>query len=177
MPTSAERMANLPFKKLSGREYTSTNKAIYEENGTVAFKVKGADVWIEPIPEDPANIDPLVVRKLTLTMTEDTTVAGSLSYKAIKDSQQLGAFVPPRYGQGYTAVLTINGTKILTTHSCGWNFDYESGLLTFLSTPPGTSTRSVVMDFYQYIGKTADDLSHFDAGLGNLIINYSYVTE
>ena len=178
MATATERAADLAFKKLSNREYTSNNKAIYEEAGTVPFKLKGSDIWIEPIPEDPTVLaaDDPVVKKMTINLTEDSTVASSLCYKVIKDGIPQGSFIAPRYGQKYTANLIIDGTKILTTHSCGWNFDYEAGLLTFLASPPGTKSRIVQMELFQYIGKTADDLSRYDSTLGNLIIDYSKVT-
>ena len=56
--------------------------------------------------------------------------------------------VPPKIA------LYINDERVYTTDNCGWLFDYESGILTFLNTPSGDSSRIVRIEAFQYIGPT-----------------------
>jgi len=152
---------DLVFKKVVNRQYTSAVKEWYEENPGIPFKLKGSDVWIDNIPETPPSVDSAVVKGWRITnklqLTKDTTVNNNQGWYAEEGGSKLTGFISPRYGQGYTARLFVQGgAEIPTTHSSGWFFDYESGILTFDSSPPGSAFEIVV---YQYIGSTADDLA------------------
>lgn len=153
--------ADLVFKKIVNRQYTTTAKQWYEENPGVPFKLKGSDVWIDNIPETPPVADSAVVKGFRvankLVLTKDESVNDNKGWFAEVDGSKAGGFISPRYGQGYTARLFIQGgAEIPTTHASGWFFDYESGNLTFEGNPPGSAFEVVC---YQYIGSTADDLA------------------
>jgi len=152
---------DLVFKKVVNRQYTSAAKKWYEENPGVPFKLKGSDVWIDNIPETPPPADSAVIKGWRvankLVMTHDSTVNNNQSWYADDAGTKLEGFVSPRYGQDYTARLFIQGgAEVPTTHSSGWFFDYESGILTFDGNPPGSAFEVMC---YQYIGATADDLA------------------
>ena len=169
-------MANttdLVFKKIVNREYTSATKKWYEEKGAVPFKLKGSDVWIEPIPGVPAEIANRIRLYTTLNLTKDTSVADNkawLVYDHDNSGIRMGNFISPRYGVGYNVKLYFNNnyaSEIATTHASSWFFDYEAGIVTFDNNPGATS---VQITAYRYIGLTADDLAKYDEGLDNLII-------
>ena len=174
-------MANttdLVFKKIVNRQYTDSTKKWYEEEGAVPFKLKGSDVWIEPIPEVVAPNTPIeIVNRIKLythlTLTKDASVLNNkawLVFDPDNTSVRMGNFISPRYGSGYSIKLYFNGdygTEIGTTHSSSWFFDYEAGIVTFDNNPGATS---VQITAYRYIGLTADDIAKFDSGLDNLII-------
>lgn len=169
-------MANttdLVFKKIVNREYTSAIKKWYEEKGAAPFKLKGSDIWIEPIPTVPQEIVGRIVKYTTLNLTKDTSVANSqawLVYDPAQPTVRMGNFIAPRYGVDYSVKLYFNGsysTEIPTAHASGWFFDYESGIVTFDANPGATS---VQITAYRYIGLTADDIAKYDEDLDNLII-------
>ena len=87
-------MANttdLVFKKIVNREYTSATKKWYEEKGAVPFKLKGSDVWIEPIPEEAGEIVNRIKLYTHLSLTKDTSVADNKSWLVCHSSSQLDA--------------------------------------------------------------------------------------
>lgn len=153
-----DRQINLSFKKLQNTEFTSINKQIYEEKGTVPFKLTSGDIWIGQIPDDPSPFkleSSNIIKFINIILTEDKSVSNSLCYKCIdSDGKQLGSFISPRFGSLYEIALYINDKRIYTTDNCGWLFDYESGILTFLNTPSGDSSRVVRIEAFQYIGPT-----------------------
>lgn len=181
MPEQLDRKIDLAFKKLQGVEYSSTSKQAYEEKGTVPFSLTADDIWTGNIPLDPTPIKnntehSNVIEFISLVLTEDKSVAKSLCYKAINvNGNQLDSFIPPRFGQLYNVNVFVDNKKIYATDSCSWNFDYESGILTFLNSPPGDHTREVKIEAYRYIGPTltnnAPSSILFDETLGNLLIN------
>ena len=178
MSESTERQINLAFKKLQNTEYTSATKQVYEEKGTVPFKLTSGDIWIGEIPEDPSPFKTdtsSIIKFINLVLTEDKSVPNSLCYKCIdSDNNQLNSFVSPRFGSLYEISLYINDQRIYTTDPSGWLFDYESGVLTFLNTPPGDSSRIIRMEAFQYIGPTLNDGMtgmEYDPIYGHLIVN------
>lgn len=177
----ADRL-DLVFKKAVNRQYTSPNKAFYEELGAVPYKLKGSDIWVNPIPQTPpAETTPIIEKYSNFVLTEDNTVANKQCWVACAHqtpggdptAQRLGDFISPRYGQGYTVVLRDGaGNQLFDTDAVGWFFDYESGTLTFDNNPSGFNTSQFTIDIYRYVGTTADDLVKYDDTLDNLIIQH-----
>lgn len=175
-------MANttdLVFKKIVNREYTSATKKWYEEEGAVPFKLKGSDVWIEPIPEVIAPNTPIeIVKRIKLythlNLTKDPSVTDNKAWLVFDPENpgvRMGSFISPKYGSGYSVKLFFSanyGTEIGTTHASSWFFDYEAGIVTFDNNPGATS---IQITAFRYIGLTADDLAKYDEGLDNLIIS------
>lgn len=149
---------DLSFKKLVNRQYTVNEKAWYEEAGGVGFKLKGADVWVEPIPSTPPVSSTSVVHVYdTLTLVVDPTVSGDRCWLA-DDGGRIGSFISPRYGAEYAVKLYDNAnSEIFATDPSDWFFDYETGILTFGNTPPSSGPYKVKV--YRYIGRNVDDVS------------------
>lgn len=173
---------DLVFKKAVSRQYTSLSKKWFEEAGGAGFKLKGSDVWIEPIPDTSQAIANRIVFFDQLTLTKDNTVANSQSWLACNTpgdlNTRIGGFISPRYGASWgVRVFDGAGTEIYTTHASSWFFDYETGILTFDNNPASYSLNvtSFKVTVYQYVGKTADDISKFDDTLGNLIMEAGQV--
>src|SRR6056297_513029 len=151
---------NLSFKKLVNRQYTTPNKAWYEEQSGIGFKLKGIDVWVDPIPEEPSSADPSVVQEFnTLTLTEDTTVNFQRTWYCKDGDTKIGDFIPPLYGSGYeVALFDNNDNQIYPTDASDWFFDYTTGILTFGESVSGFTTPFKIK-VYRYIGRTADDVA------------------
>lgn len=175
-------MANkldLVFKKAVNRQYTSPSKNWYNELPGIPYKLKGSDIWIEPIPVVPPGSTNSMIRVFTqLELVKDTSVADNCSWLAYDGGNRIGGFVAPRYGQGYTARLydnTATKKEVPTTDGCGWFWDYETGILTFDNNPAsyGYTVTSFFITTWQYVGLTVDDMMKLDNTLGNLIVNPS----
>lgn len=176
----SDRQINLAFKKLQNTEFTSLNKQVYEEKGTVPFKLTSGDIWVGNIPNDPTPFkdnSSNIIKFINITLTKDESVSDSLCYKCIdEDGNQLSSFISPRFGNLYEISLYINETKIYTTDPCNWIFDYESGILTFSKTPIGDDSRIIRLEAFQYIGPTLNDGMtgiEYDSNFGHLLINYN----
>ena len=179
-------MANkldLVFKKAVNRQYTSEDKNWYEEFPGVPYKLKGSDIWVEPIPTVPPTVSDKKIEVFSpLNMTKDTTVGNNKSWVACEhqlssgdaQSQRIGGFIAPRYGANYVAILQdASDTIVPLTSPCGWFFDYETGVLTFDNNPAsyGFNADGFKVTCWRYIGLTADDMIKEDVTLGHLIIN------
>lgn len=180
---------DLVFKKAVNREYTSPNKAWYQEMPGVPWKLKGSDVWIEPIPITPPTVtDTKIEYYNPFTLTEDTSVGQKRAWVACSHqtpggdpaSGRVGNFISPRYGSDYGIKLYDHeNDEIPLTHDSGWYFNYEAGILTFDNAPGGygINTTSFKIVVWRYIGLTADDFVKYDEPLGHLFINPSYTVE
>ena len=155
---------DLSFKKIVGRQYTSTAKEWYEEFPVKPFNLNGADIWMDDIPiTPPASTTSGVEVYNTLTLQEDVTVNNEKCWLAeVPVGTRIGDFIPPRYGQGYTVrVYDGSDNEILTTDASGWFFDYTSGILTFDNDPGGYGhdDSAFKLKVYRYIGQTVADLT------------------
>jgi hypothetical protein len=155
---------DLSFKKIVGRQYTSTAKEWYEEHPVKPFNLNGADIWMDDIPAIPPSSTTSGIEVYnTLTLQEDVTVNNEKCWLAENPvGIRIGDFIPPRYGQGYTVrVYDGSNNEILTTDGSGWFFDYTSGILTFDNDPGGYGhdDSAFKLKVYRYIGQTADDIT------------------
>jgi len=166
-------MANeldLVFKKVVGRQYTTTAKEWYEEYPTPPFNLNAEDVWIDPIPSTPpaTTISGITVYN-TLTLQEDVTVNGKQCWVAEDPiGTRIGDFIHPRYGQGYSGRLFDgSNSEIPTTDVINWFFDYTTGILTFDDDPGdhGWDNSSFKIKAYRYIGRTVVNLSTLSGSL------------
>lgn len=160
-------MANktdISFKKIVGRQYTSTAKEWYEEFPVKPFNLNAEDIWLEDIQNTPPTSGTSSIEiHNTLILQEDVTV----NYEKCWLTEQpvgtrIGDFIPPRYGQGYTVrVYDGNNNEIPTTDGSGWFFDYTSGILTFDNDPGGYGWNDSVFKIkaYRYIGQTAANIT------------------
>jgi hypothetical protein len=159
-------MANatdLVFKKIVGRQYTTTAKSWYEEYPGVPFNLYSTDVWIDIIPSiPPTNSTAIVHVYNTLTLVEDATVSVQKSWLAEDPpGTRIGKFIPPRFGQGYTVrVFDADDDEIPTTDPVNWFFDYDFGILTFDNDPGsyGWNDSAFKVKTYRYVGETVEDI-------------------
>jgi len=155
---------DLSFKKIIGRQYTSTAKEWYEEFPTKPFNLNGVDIWMSIIPTTPPVSTTSGVEVYnTLTLQKDVSVNNEKCWLAENPiSTRIGDFIPPRYGQGYTVrVYDGSNNEIFTTDGSGWFFDYTSGILTFDNDPGGYGwdDSAFKVKVYRYIGQTAADIT------------------
>lgn len=155
---------DLSFKKIVGRQYTTTAKEWYEEFPVKPFNLNGEDIWLDDIPTTPpASTTSGVEVYNTLTLQEDVSVNNEKCWLAEKPvGTRIGDFIPPRYGQGYTArVYDGSNNEIFTTDGSGWFFDYTSGILTFDNDPSGYGwdDSAFKLKVYRYVGQTVADLT------------------
>ena len=155
---------DLSFKKVVGRQYTSTAKQWYEEFPTKSFNLSSKDVWLDDIPIiPPVSTTSGVEVYDTLILQKDVSVNSEKCWLSeVPIGTRVGDFIPPRYGQGYTVrVYDGSDVEILTTDGSGWFFDYTSGILTFDNDPGGYGWDDSVfkLKVYRYIGQTVDDFT------------------
>lgn len=155
---------DLSFKKIVGRQYTSTAKEWYEEFPVKPFNLNGADIWLDDIPTTPPTSGTSSIEVYnTLILQEDVTVNYEKCWLAEKPiGTRIGDFISPRYGQGYTVrVYDGSDNEILTTDGSGWFFDYTSGILTFDNDPGGYGwdDSAFKIKAYRYVGQTAADIT------------------
>ena len=167
---------DLSFKKLIGKEYTTTAKAWYEEFSTKEFNLHATDIWLDDIPSTPPTIDTSVIKIYnTLTLIEDLTVNNHKAWLAEDPvGTRIGNFISPRYGQGYTVrVYDGNNNEIPTTDKSSWYFDYTNGILVFDYNPAiyGWNISSFKIKAYRYIGLTVKDMTTSSGALDASDIN------
>lgn len=155
---------DLSFKKIVGRQYTSTAKEWYEEFPVKPFNLNAEDIWMDDIPTTPpASTTSGVEVYNTLTLQEDVTVNYEKCWFAeVPVGTRVGNFIPPRYGQGYTVrVYDGSDVEIFTTDGSGWFFDYTTGILTFDNDPSGYGwdDSAFKIKVYRYIGQTAANIT------------------
>lgn len=155
---------DLSFKKIVGRQYTSTAKEWYEEFPVKPFNLNAADIWFDDIPTTPPTSGTSSIEVYnTITLQEDVTVNYEKCWLAEKPvGTRIGDFIPPRYGQGYTVrVYDGSNVEIPTTDGSGWFFDYTIGVLTFDNDPSGYGWDDSVfkLKVYRYVGQTAANIT------------------
>lgn len=144
---------NFSFKKLAGKQHTWNSKKWYEEDDGIVLFQHAKEIWIDRVDSTPPSAETDLIRPImNLDLVEDKTVQGRRSFYAVDgQGNRIKGFIPPSYGINYSVKLMIDGTKIPTTHSSNWIFDYANGVLTFENTPPdGTVTISA----YEYVGRS-----------------------
>lgn len=163
------------FKGFFSKARTSSSKQFFEENIPTSYDVHASEVYLEKIPSTPPSSDTAVVKKYSkLVLTKDKSVSNNLAWVALPEwssDWSSGSannidtihknFIAPKYGSGYVVkVFKGDGTRIPELDASDWMFDYKAGVLTFQSNPgmDGTSQdKSVYIEVYQYIGRTAAD--------------------
>jgi len=155
---------DLSFKKIVGRQYTSTAKEWYEEFPVKPFNLDAEDIWIDDIPAIPPTSGTSSIEIYdTLILQENVTVNYEKCWLVEQPiGTQIGNFIPPRYGQGYTVrVYDGSNNEIFTTDGSGWFFDYTNGILTFDNDPSeyGWDDSAFKIKVYRYIGQTAANIA------------------
>jgi hypothetical protein len=167
---------DLSFKKIVGRQYTSTAKEWYEEYSVKPFNLDGKDIWMDDIPSVPPTSGTSSIEVYnTITLQEDITVNYERCWLAEEPiGTRIGDFIPPRYGQEYTVrVYDGSDNEIFTTDGSGWFFDYTSGILTFDNDPGGYGwdDSAFKLKVYRYIGQTVDNITISSGSLNASDIN------
>jgi len=149
------------FKKILGRNLTTNLKQWYEEfAGSLTFQ-HISEIFSDDIPAIPPNITTSSIQIFNqYTLTEDNTTSNKRAWivcSTIGDlTTQLNRFIPPRFGQSYTARLfDNNNVEIPPTHASNWLFDYENGIVFFESNPINYGiVLPIKISVYRYIGNT-----------------------
>lgn len=160
------------FKTLINKEFSTPNKAFYEEFGANTINMSTQEVWSEAISSTPATAVAAGVAK-EYSLFELSPVAGyttSVFYfasgsgftpgttidRAVVDTSLLQRnFISDKYGLDYTVKLFDNNdNQIFTTDAIDWFFDYQTGILYIQD--PGSYATPYKVTVYQYTGKTAD---------------------
>jgi len=166
---------SIAFKKLIARDYSTIDKAWYEEEPGGGFNVHALEVWAEAVPGTPPAATTAIVKVYTdaadgaIKLTEDVTVSGSRGWFA-EDGTRIGDFISAKYGQSYTPRIyqdngsgTAKGAQILTTNESDWFFDEVSGYLAFQDSTSGF-LKPIWIEAYRYVGeKVSDRLSGTEA--------------
>ncbi len=163
------------FKGFFSKARTSSNKQFFEENIPTAYDVHAKEVYLEEIPSIPPSDSTSIVKKYEkIVLTKDKSVSDNLAWIALPtwsaDWSSGSAtdintihrnFISPKYGTGYVVkVFKGDGTRIPELDATDWMFDYKAGVLTFQKNPGmdgSTQEKSIYIEVYQYIGKTAAD--------------------
>lgn len=155
---------DLVFKKIVGRQYTTTDKSWYEEYPGPPFKLHADDIWLQDIPlTPPISTTSGIVVYNTLALTNDITVGSQKSWLAEDPpGARVVSFIPPRFGISYSVrVYDADNDEIATTDPSGWFFDYDYGILTFDNDPGsyGWNDSNFKIKAYRYIGLTVSDIA------------------
>lgn len=177
---------DLAFKKLINRQFTTPNRAFYQEVGTNTLEIDSGMVYTSPIPSSrTAAISASVVRLMQCVLTKDYSgTVSTSSYYVISGSgytvdsnnynanfTNLGAnffsvsssyvqrnFLSEKYGTAYAVdIRNSSGTQLSSDSSINWYFDYKSGVLHVADTSLSTQPYSITAS--QYIGRFLDDAS------------------
>lgn len=152
MSLSDTTKTDISFKKLVNVDRTATAKAFYEENAGGGFNLHTQFLWNEPVPAT-AGSTPNTKLWTQFPLTKDSSVANSLAWKIESGGEVVTGWIPPKYGQTYTAkIYDSGGTQIFTTDASDWFFDYERGVVTFQDTH--SFTEPVLLTAFQYVGKS-----------------------
>lgn len=167
---------DLSFKKIVGRQYTSTAKEWYEEFPVKPFNLNAEDVWLGEIPNVPPSSGTTDIEVYDmLTLQKDVSVNYDKCWVTEHPiGTRIGNFIPPRYGQGYTVrVYDGSNDEVPTTDGSEWFFDYTTGILTFDNDPSdyGWDDSVFKIKVYRYIGETVADIV-----TGSGVLNASDVT-
>ena len=163
------------FKSFLNKARTSSNKQFFEENIPTSYDVHASEVYLEEIPSIPPAGNTDVVKKYEkIVLTKDKSVSNNLAWVALPTwsndwssgsatniSDIYKNFISPKYGTGYIVkVFKGDGTRIPELDATDWIFDYKAGVLTFQNDPGmdgSTEEKSIYIEVYQYIGRTAAD--------------------
>jgi hypothetical protein len=177
---------DLAFKKLINRQFTTPNRAFYQEVGANTLEIDSGMVYTSPIPTSRAEaISASVVRVVKCALTKDYSgTVSTSSYYMISGSgysvdasnynanfTSLGAnffvisssyvqrnFLSEKYGSQYAVeVRDSSGTQLSSDSSINWYFDYKSGVLHVADPSPSTLPYSITAS--QYIGSFLSDSS------------------
>ncbi len=177
---SDQTKIDIAYKKFSSREYTSTQKKWHEEFAGKALNLSSSDIWIDEIPLVPPTVSTPVVEIVDMVLTEDVTVANSLSWfccTTVNDlSSRVGDFIQPtktRSQSYFVRLFDSNNIQIYVGDEVGWEFDYANGILTF-DQRPSNYTAPFKIKAYRYVGGVLDkntfpsDLDRsYDGSTGN----------
>lgn len=148
-------------KKIEGKTQTSIDKNIWEESIPSNTILHADDVWASSIHETPATAvsQGIALYHDKLILVEDTTVAGKKGWYASTNGNitgRMSGWIPPRFGQGYTARLyDSTNTEIPSSSQIGWKWDYSSGYL-FIENSHTLSTPFKITSYIytgEYVGE------------------------
>ena len=183
---------DLAFKKLINRQFTTPNRAFYQEVGTNTLEIDSGMVYTSTISSSrAAAISASVVRLFKCALTKDYSgTVSTSSYYLISGSgysvdasnynanfTSLGAnfftvsssyvqrnFLSEKYGSQYAVeVRDSSGTQLSSDSSINWYFDYKSGVLHVADPSPSILPYSITAS--QYIGSFLSD-TVLDDGVG-----------
>jgi len=146
------------FKTLINRRTTdSTNKYYFNEFGDYTINIHGDEIWIQTIPEnDPAEAvsQGVAEQRTLLVLTWDNSVPNYECYYAADGfGNRLKYWISSKYGDNFTVHLYDNNdSEIFPTDSCGWFFDYQTGILTFNANMTSYA-RPFKISGYRYVGQ------------------------
>ena len=169
LSASEEKQLSFSFKALINKEFTSTAKKFYEEFGTNTINTNTTEVWSSIVSPTPATAVSAGVAKLYTDFilsplqgyaTEAFYFASGSGWTPgdqvdrpnINQNLLQRNFISDKYGSSYSAVLKENnGTVINPTDPIGWQFNYQTGILTIEN--PGGKTTPYKISVYQYTGQ------------------------
>ena len=167
--TSEEKQLSFSFKALINREFTSTSKKFYEEFGTQTLNTNTSEVWSSDISATPATavndgvaelytdfvLSPMLgygTEAFYFASGSGWTPGDDVDRPTINENLLQRNFISTKYGVGYDVQLKENnGNPINTTDPIGWQFDYQTGILTIEN--PGGKTTPYKITVYQYKGQ------------------------
>lgn len=186
MPISDTEKLDLLWKKVGyGVTKTAPSTSKTGSNETIAspLAVYGDNIWTQTgltsIPAEPPGSDTATIELWQgagrIRMTNDATAAANLSWLATSTFNNTATrqidFIPPSFGAGYAIKVYIgdpNGgpaARIFPdTNNEEWVFDYNAGVLHFITAVPGTKTATIgsgnvtvagngiYIEAYQYVG-------------------------
>jgi hypothetical protein len=185
---------DLAFKKLINRQFTTPNRAFYQEVGANTLEIDSEMVYTSTISASrSAAISASVVRIVKCNLTKDYSgTVSTSSYYMISGSgysvdasnynanfTSLGAnfftisssyvqrnFLSEKYGSQYAVeVRDSSGIQLSSDSSINWYFDYKSGVLHVADPSPSILPYSITAS--QYIGSFLSDTA-LDDGVGTL---------
>ncbi len=169
LTTTEEKQLSFSFKALINKEFTSTSKTFYEEFGTQTLNTNTSEVWSSDISATPSTaVNDGVARLYTdfvlspmlgygteafyFASGSGWTPGDDVDRPTINENLLQRNFISTKYGGAYDVQLKENnGTVINTTDPIGWQFDYQTGILT-IENPGGKSTPYKIT-VYQYTGQ------------------------
>lgn len=179
---------DLAFKKLINRQFTTPNRAFYQEVGANTLEIDSGMVYTSTISASrTAAISASVVRLIQCVLTKDYSgTVSTSSYYVISgsgytvDSNNYNAdftsrganffvlsssyvqrnFLSEKYGTEYAVdIRNSSGTQLSSDASINWYFDYKSGVL-HVADPTGVASSSPYsITASQYIGNFLSDTS------------------
>lgn len=156
-------MSDYIYKDVKNREFTTPEKAWYEERPGKANSVYLNEVWTDTVPTTPPAISNDVVKIISdQTLTKDPTTEENKAWYVCSDqgviSTRLYDFISPdkeRSNKYSVKIFDDNGEQLLIDE-IDWEFDYKNGLLTFYSNPEDKGYATPFHIYaYQYIGGKA----------------------